>query len=94
MPKLEARLALETMVVSDLTQTEIYRDGDASTVSPYYLSVGATYQVAPKIDAMASYTLSYESYDFTGPSSRDPANGLGSRTDVQHLVGAGVIYWF
>jgi hypothetical protein len=92
-PKLEVRLALETLIVPTLTQTDGLADGTDASVFPLYLTLGAGYALLPKVQLLAGYSLTYESYSFTGASDRGNEEG-GARTDLQHLFFLGAQYAF
>jgi hypothetical protein len=93
-PKLVVRAGAETLVGATLLQTEGLKDGDSAKVTPMVVYVEACYDLAPKVQGVAAYSLSYETYAFTGPSQRDAQNGDGTRTDLQHLIGVGALYSF
>jgi hypothetical protein len=93
-PKLIARVGVETLLGAELLQTTGLEDGAEATVTPYSLFAEGSYELAPKTYGVASYSLSYETYSFTGTSVRNAANSEGERKDLQHLFGVGVLYWF
>jgi hypothetical protein len=93
-PKLIVQLGAETMVAASLQQTAENQDGTGSTVSPVYAFLEAGYVFRPKLHFVGGYTLAYETYSFTGPSSRDVSNLNSARTDLQHLFSIGAQLWF
>ena len=93
-PKLELRLGFETMLGASLAQTKGLEDGTDVAIAPYYLFVEGSYAFSRSLYAVVGYTLSYETYQFSGTSNREGANSNGTRNDLQHLVGLGAQYWF
>ncbi len=91
-PKIAARASVETMLGASLLQNSGRKDGDSASVSAYYVNLSATYMINKSFDAIVAYTLSYESYGFKGTSQRDAAASNGSRSDLQHVIGVGVLY--
>ncbi len=93
-PKVSLRVGVDMLVNAKLEQTAGMRDGTTSQTKAYYLNALAMYKWKPNMDLMATYTLSYEGFGFTGVNDREASATGAQRKDLQHLLGVGLIYKF